>query len=216
VAQVSIIPAEEAGVRMGTLLGAQADMLAHLEENPFRSFLELRISLDSLASILGRVEAMPLVELVRDNRDVLDRLMGVERALRLAGLVFGVAVSLFTVVLMSHITRIGVVHNREQIRTLRLLGAPERHIAPHSFFWRAHRRRRRLAGGGPALPRTRVASRAANSHAALPAHAGDHHAGQPAWPDACRGWRGAVRRWHHFGADVREGTPSGTGTGVSG
>lgn len=145
VAQVSIIPAEEAGVRMGTLLGAQADMLAHLEENPFRSFLELRISLDSLASILGRVEAMPLVELVRDNRDVLDRLMGVERALRLAGLVFGVAVSLFTVVLMSHITRIGVVHNREQIRTLRLLGAPECHIATPFLLFGV------LIGGGGGL-----------------------------------------------------------------
>lgn len=132
--QVRVVPAEEAGARMGTLLGAQASVLSYLEENPFRPFLELRISLKALEPLLARMKAMPLVELVRDNRDVLERLIGIEKALRAAGLVFGGAVSLFTVVLLSHIARIGVVHNREQIRTLRLLGAPERHIATPFFL----------------------------------------------------------------------------------
>ena len=145
VQMVRIVPAEEAGVRMGTLLGTQAAVLSYLDENPFRPFLELRISLDALDTILTRMQAMPLVELVRDNRDILERLVGMEQALRMAGLLFGGAVSLFTVVLLSHIARIGVVHNREQIRTLRLLGAPERHIATPFFLLGL------LIGGGGGL-----------------------------------------------------------------
>lgn len=129
VERVTVITSEEARQRMTMLLGNESGLLSHLEENPFRPFLEVRISLDSLDDLLVKIEALPAVELVRDNRDVLDTLLRIETGLRAAGLVVGAAVCLFTLVLLSHITRIGVVHNREQIRTLRLLGAPEGHLS---------------------------------------------------------------------------------------
>lgn len=129
VEQVAAIDSDTARERMSQLLGGEAGILSHLEENPFRPFLEVRISLDTLDTVLAQIEGLPQVETVRDNRDVLESLIRIESALRAAGLIFGGAVSLFTLVLLSHITRVGVVHNREQIRTLRLLGAPEGHIA---------------------------------------------------------------------------------------
>lgn len=126
---VVAITSGEARQRMTLLLGSESGLLSHLVENPFRPFLEVRISLDSLDDLIGKIEALPAVELVRDNRDVLDTLLRIESGLRAAGLIVGGTVCLFTLVLLSHIARVGVVHNREQIRTLRLLGAPERHLS---------------------------------------------------------------------------------------
>ena len=120
--------------RMSTLLGSESGMLSHLEENPFRPFLEVRFSLAVLEPLLATIEALPAVELVRDNRDVLETLLHLQSALQTAGLAIGGAVALFTIVLLSHIARVGVIHNRDQIRTLRLLGAPERHIAMPFFL----------------------------------------------------------------------------------
>ena len=134
VASVSILSAEDARIRMATLLGSESGMLSHLEENPFRPFLEVRFSLQTLDTVLGAIRALPAVELVRDNRDVLQSLLRLQSALQTAGLAIGGAVALFTVVLLSHIARVGVVHNRDQIRTLRLLGAPEPHIAMPFFL----------------------------------------------------------------------------------
>ena len=132
--QVAAVSAEEAQDRMRALLGGEAGVLSHLERNPFRPFLEVRIRLEAASAVVDAAGRLAEVETVRDNREVLDSLIRMERALRAAGLVFGGAVALFTLVLLSHITRVGVVHNRDQIRTLRLLGAPEGHIAAPFFL----------------------------------------------------------------------------------
>ena len=134
VEQVETVSADEAQTRMASLLGGEAGVLSHLEKNPFRPFLEVRIRLDAAQSVAEAAAKLADVETVRDNREVLDSLIRIEQALRVAGLVFGGAVALFTLVLLSHITRVGVVHNREQIRTLRLLGAPEGHVSAPFFL----------------------------------------------------------------------------------
>jgi cell division transport system permease protein len=126
---VAFVNAEEARKRMTELMGGESDALAQFGENPFRPFLEARIRLEDMNAVLSAVSALDGVESVRDNRSILEMLIGLERALRAGGLALGIAVGIFTLVLLSHIIRTGVIHNREQIRTLRLLGAPEFHIA---------------------------------------------------------------------------------------
>ncbi len=134
VALVETVSAEAAQDRMAALLGGESGVLSHLERNPFRPFLEVRVHLEAAQAVAEEAGRISGVETVRDNREVLDSLVRIEQALRVAGLVFGGAVALFTLVLLSHITRVGVVHNREQIRTLRLLGAPEGHVASPFFL----------------------------------------------------------------------------------
>ena len=126
---VIFVNAEEARKRMTELLGGESDAMAQFGENPFRPFLEARIRLEDMNAVLSAVSALQGVESVRDNRSILEMLIGLENALRALGLALGIAVGIFTLVLLSHIIRTGVIHNREQIRTLRLLGAPEFHIA---------------------------------------------------------------------------------------
>lgn len=131
---VTYVNAEEARKRMTELLGGETDALAQFGENPFRPFLEARIRLEDMNAVLTAVKVLDGVESVRDNRSILEMLIGLETALRTLGLALGIAVGIFTLVLLSHIIRTGVIHNREQIRTLRLLGAPEFHIACPFFL----------------------------------------------------------------------------------
>lgn len=126
---VTFVNAEEARKRMTELLGGESDAMAQFGENPFRPFLEARIRLEDMNAVLSAVSSLEGVESVRDNRSILEMLISLETALRTLGLALGIAVGIFTLVLLSHIIRTGIIHNREQIRTLRLLGAPEFHIA---------------------------------------------------------------------------------------
>ena len=131
---VAYVNAEDARKRMVELLGGETDALAQFGENPFRPFLEARIRLEDMNAVLTAVKGLDGVESVRDNRSILEMLIGLETALRTLGLALGIAVGIFTLVLLSHIIRTGILHNREQICTLRLLGAPEFHIACPFFL----------------------------------------------------------------------------------
>jgi cell division transport system permease protein len=79
--------------------------------------------------VLTELHIMSGIEHVRDNRDVLDRLRSLARIIQYLGYLIVTAVGISTLVIISHIIRLGIDHNREQIKTLRLLGAPDSFIA---------------------------------------------------------------------------------------
>ncbi len=134
VEEVLVVDAEAAKARMEMLLGGEAEIMTYLEENPFRPFLEVRLTLSKVDLVLAEISEMDGVERIVDNRDVLEQLYRLDTGLQRAGIVISLSVALFTFVLLSHMTRAGVVHHREQIRTLRLLGAPEWHLALPFLF----------------------------------------------------------------------------------
>jgi cell division transport system permease protein len=119
----------EAYDRMVKILGKEASVLKYLEDNPFSSFIEVKIHIEKMDSVIEKVETIADVEKVRDNREVLERLKNLSGMLKLIGYVFVIAVSTCTLLIVSHIIRMGIYNNREQINTLRLLGAPEYFIA---------------------------------------------------------------------------------------
>ena len=124
-----LVDQEEAYQRMAEVLGQEANVLKSFEENPFSAFVEITINLEEIDPVLEQLNQMVEVEHIRDNRDVLDRLRQLAGVLRLIGMLVVVAVGLATLVIISHIIRLGIANNKEQINTLRLLGAPERFIA---------------------------------------------------------------------------------------
>lgn len=128
VLQVNYISAEAAESRMQSLMG-ESDILTQLGRNPFVPFYEAQIDLSAVDAILQAAEKLPNVERVRDNRAILDQILKIDQAIKTLGIGVGIGVAIFTLVLLSHIIRTGVEMNREQIKTLRLLGAPEGHIA---------------------------------------------------------------------------------------
>lgn len=124
-----IVEKDEAYRRMEEILGKEANVLTKFDDNPFSAFVELKINLDQIEPVLEALNQMVGVEYVRDNRAVLDRLRNISGVLRLVGFLVVVAVGISTLVIISHIIRLGISNNKEQINTLRLLGAPERFIA---------------------------------------------------------------------------------------
>lgn len=124
-----LIGEKEAYDRMAGILGKEARVLEYFDDNPFSPFIEVKINIGEMDNILANASAMTGVEHVRDNREVLNKLQDIAVVVRLLGYLVITAVAVSTLVIIAHIIRLGVYNNREQINTLRLLGAPEGFIA---------------------------------------------------------------------------------------
>lgn len=127
--EVRVVSGEEAYSRMEEILGKEARVLEVLDENPFSAFIEVKIQLDKMDAVISGLNWMPGIEQVRDNREVLEKLRDISGMLSFIGTLVLAAVGITTLVIISHIIRMGIYANREQIKTLRLLGAPEGFIA---------------------------------------------------------------------------------------
>lgn len=119
----------EAYDRMAEILGEEAEVLKLFNENPFSPMIAVKINLDKIDQVLQELEHISGIEHVQNNRAVLERLRDISGMLRLFGLLVMVAVGISTLIIISQIIRLGIQNSSEQIRTLRLLGAPESFIA---------------------------------------------------------------------------------------
>lgn len=124
-----LIDEDEAYNRMSAILGEEAKVLKYLDDNPFSPFIEVKIQLGEMEKVLEGLKSVPDIEQIRDNRDVLERLRGIIRVFEALGWLIMATVSITTVITISHIIKSGIYNNREQINTLRLLGASESFIA---------------------------------------------------------------------------------------
>ena len=129
VREVRLVDEDEAYSRMVGILGKEAKVLEYLDDNPFNPFIEVEINLEQMENVVEGLKPISDIEQVRDNRDTFQRLRNITKVLKIIGYLVIAAVSIATLVIISHIIRTGIYDNREQINTLRLLGAPESFIA---------------------------------------------------------------------------------------
>lgn len=127
--EARLVDEEEAYRRMEEILGKEARVLKYFDDNPFSPFIEVKIRIEEIAPILKELELMTGIEHVRDNREVLERISSIAGVLKVLGYLVVTAVGISTMVIISHIIRMGIYDNREQINTLRLMGAPEAFIS---------------------------------------------------------------------------------------
>ena len=120
-----IVSEEEAYQRMAAILGEEAGVLGLFDESPFESFMEIGVDLEASSSLYGELEEFREIRHIRDNRDTLDQIRNLSLILRFLGALFVTAAGAATLVIISHIIRQGIYQNKDQINTLRLLGAPE-------------------------------------------------------------------------------------------
>ena len=125
VEEATLIHEDESYNRMVEILGSEANILELFEENPFNAFIEVQVHIDEIDPILEKLEALDHVEYIRDNKKVIDRMKDIIIIFKLLGVLAVTAIGVSTVVVISHIIRQGMYNNREQINTLKLLGAPE-------------------------------------------------------------------------------------------
>ena len=127
--EARIVEQQEAYDRMVEILGKEARVLEVFDDNPFTSFIEVSIDLEEIDHVLKKIEPMAGIEHIRDNREVLDRLQGIAVLMSYLGYLAVAAVGISTLIITSHIIRLGIYAKKDQINTLRLLGAPEGFIA---------------------------------------------------------------------------------------
>ncbi len=124
--RVRTVAPEETVDRVQALLGPDFDILEILEGfNPFSPSLEVGVDPEEAQAVAGFARGLPGVDLVRDNEEILAPLAALARAARWIGLAASVGVAFVTLILVSHIVRLGISARREEIETLRLLGASE-------------------------------------------------------------------------------------------
>lgn len=129
VTEAQLVNEGESFDRMVEILGKEARVLEYFDENPFSPFIEIKIYLERMDAVLAELHLISGIEHVRDNREVLERLRNLAGIVRFLGYLIVTAVGISTLVIISHIIRLGIDNNREQINTLRLLGAPDSFIA---------------------------------------------------------------------------------------
>lgn len=128
VLEVSYVDEGQAKAQMENMLGEEADILSLFNDNPFEAFLEIRIDLEQMDQVITGVKKLPGIEYVRDNREILEKLKQLTGGLKLVGSLIIIAVGVTTLIILSHMIRQGIYNNREQINTLKLLGAPNAFI----------------------------------------------------------------------------------------
>lgn len=128
VREASLVNEEESYNRMTEILGKESRILELFEENPFSSFIEVKIQIEEIDFVLERLDLSDGIQHIRDNKEVIDRLQKIITILTVLGVLVITAVGISTLVVVSHIIRQGIYNNREQINTLKLLGAPDSFI----------------------------------------------------------------------------------------
>ncbi|HEY8420612.1 MAG TPA: permease-like cell division protein FtsX [Thermoclostridium sp.] len=128
VRNVRLVDKEEARSRMEKILGEESGILDLFDENPFEAYFEVKINLEKTDSVFTQISGLNGIDYVRENREVLEQIEGVSKALEALGYLVIAAVSITTLVIISHMIRQGIYQNREQIKTFMLLGAPDNFI----------------------------------------------------------------------------------------
>ncbi|MGB4661156.1 MAG: permease-like cell division protein FtsX [Mobilitalea sp.] len=118
----------EARTQMKEMLGEEAEILELFEENPFEAFLEVRINLENMDTVLANIQTLEGINYVRDNREILEQMKSITEGIKLLGSLIILAVGITTVIIIAHMIREGIYNNKDQINTLRLLGAPSTFI----------------------------------------------------------------------------------------
>ncbi len=124
-----VVTEAEALERMENILGEESEVLTYFDENPFESFVEVKVDFEQVETVKESVSAYEDVRYVRDHQEVLDQIRNISALQRFLGTLFIVAAGTATLVIISHIIRQGIYHNRQQINTLLLLGAPNFFVA---------------------------------------------------------------------------------------
>lgn len=115
----------EAKGRMEKIMGEESRILELFDHNPFSAYIEVKILLEDFDSIVDETRSLNGVDYVRDNKEVLDTLKNISSLVNLIGLVIMAAAGITTIIITSHVIRQGIYANKEEMGTLRLLGAPE-------------------------------------------------------------------------------------------
>jgi cell division transport system permease protein len=131
VSQVHYVSRDEALQRFRDARAAQGqeDLTRFLDGNPFHASLEIWLTQASQYGVVhDRIEGEPGVANVKNQQDLVDRVLQVTNFLRTAGAVILVVIGLIVLFIIVNTIRLAVVARAEEIEIMRLVGASDAFI----------------------------------------------------------------------------------------
>lgn len=124
VARIEYVSSQEAARRLEAQLGPQGHFQDVLRRNPLpASFVVTAARPERLRAVAAAARDLPGVDEVRDGGFVLQRLLGVIHAVRLAGTAAGVFLACVALIVIAGTVRLTVFARRAEIEVMRLVGA---------------------------------------------------------------------------------------------
>jgi len=131
VADVTYVSREDALNRFRQNRAAQSeeDLTRFLDSNPFHASLEISLKDASQYSVVyDRLITERAVQVVKNQQDLVDRVLTVTDFLRTAGGVILVVIAAIVLFIIVNTIRLAVVHRSEEIEIMRLVGASDAFI----------------------------------------------------------------------------------------
>jgi cell division transport system permease protein len=125
VKNVEFISKEEAKDKIISILGDEGDIINDFDTNPFVDYLQIEVSKENIDSVINEVNKMANIEYIRDNKDVLQKMILFSRNVKTTVFFILLVVLIGTIVTVFHLVRQAMESMSDRIGTLRLLGAPE-------------------------------------------------------------------------------------------
>jgi cell division transport system permease protein len=127
VARVAVVDKDEALARFRAAFGALSEAAEELEENPLPVSLEAYLdpvrATDAAQSVLEKVQGEGIVDEVRWDRPLVDRIGAALRFVRMGGGALGAFVFGALTLVMAGVLRLAVLARRDEIEIMRLVGA---------------------------------------------------------------------------------------------
>ena len=127
--QVSYIDEQSAAEQMSIVLGEDDEILNYYDSSPFSSYLQVNTTGDDMSLLIDNISDFDYVEHLRSNQDILNQIETIASITAYLGGLFLALVAGMTLVITSHIVRLGLMSRYEEIITLKLLGATNRFIS---------------------------------------------------------------------------------------
>ena len=118
-----VVDESEAYNRMHDILADESSVLELFDDNPFEAYIEIKVIPENVNYTVERVKSLNQISSVRDNLEILDQISSLTNTIKAIGYLVIITVGIATVIIISHMIRQGIYNNREQINSLRLLGA---------------------------------------------------------------------------------------------
>jgi cell division transport system permease protein len=124
VAAVAVISPAQALAQMRLSLGRDAAVLNQLGGvNPFVGYLAVSVEPQQAPALARVATGLPAVAVVRDNRRLMERLARLEAGGAAAALALAALAMAVGLVVVSHVVRLSLWQRREELETLRWMGA---------------------------------------------------------------------------------------------
>lgn len=127
VTRVAVVDKEEALSRFRAAFGALSAAAEEMDENPLPQSLEAYLdptsATDAAPSVMAEIRGVAIVDEVRWDRPLVDRIGAALRFVRMGGGALGVLVFGALTLVMAGVLRLAVLARRDEIEIMRLVGA---------------------------------------------------------------------------------------------